>query len=96
MANNSHDLAPIVFASFCLGCSVNAMSPSFGKYEIIHMLKITKPHLMFCDIEVYPLVFECLKEVRNNAKIFTFGGQIGESENVENLFIATGTEQSFM
>lgn len=51
---------------------------------------------MFCDIEVYPLVFECLKEVRNNAKIFTFGGQIGESENVENLFIATGTEQSFM
>lgn len=96
VAKNSDFLAPVIFASFCLGCPINTLDPSFAKSDIIHMLKITKPRLMFCDVDVYPLVSECLTELNNEVKIFTFGGQCGSSEAVENLFVETGTEKAFM
>lgn len=96
LAKNSHHLAPVVFASFYLGCPVNTLDASFGKVELIHMLKTTKPTLMFCDTETYDLLKESLHELGNNAKIFTFGGKKGDSEQVENLFIENGNDYEFM
>lgn len=93
---NSHHVAPIFFASIANGCSPIALDPSFGKAEIIHMLSITKPALMFCDIACYDLLIECLAELKNEAKVFTIGGQTGQSEPAENLFKETGKERGFM
>lgn len=96
MARNSHHVAPIFFASIANGMPINPLDPSFGKTEIIHMLSVTKPVLMFCDVKCYELLSECLKELGNAAKIFTFGGQSGSSEPVENLFHETHNENEFM
>lgn len=96
LAKNSHHLAPVVFASFYMGCPINTLDPSFGKVELIHMLKATKPTLMFCDAENFDLLKESLHELGNNAKIFTFGGKKGDSEQVENLFIENGNDNDFM
>lgn len=96
MACNSHHIAPIVFSSFCLGCPINTIDPSFGKIEIIAMLKITKPILMFCDVECYDVLKECLTELKNEAKIFTFGGTKDGTEPVEHLFEETHDEENFM
>lgn len=93
---NSNQVAPIFFASIAIGCLPVALDPSFGKAEIIHMLSITKPTLMFCDIACYDLLIECLAELKNEAKVFTTGGQNGRSEPVENLFKGTGKEHEFM
>lgn len=79
-----------------IGCPVNTLDPSFGKAELLHMLKTIKPALMFCDIEAHDLVRECLTELGNNAKIFTFGGSINGSEQVSNLFIETFNESYFL
>lgn len=96
MAKNSQHVASIVFASINVGSAVNTLDPSFGKTELIHMLKTTKPVLMFCDIEAYDLVQECLTELGNEAKIFTLGGSKGGSEPVENLFAETHEEDEFL
>lgn len=96
MAKNSEHVSSIVFASISIGCAVNTLDPSFGKTELIHMLKTTKPVLMFCDIEAYLLVQECLTELGNNAKIFTLGGSKGDSEPIENLFAETHVENDFV
>lgn len=98
LARNSQHLAPIVFASFSLGCAVNALDASFGKTELLHMLNITKPAIMFCDAESVEIVQECLNELKSNAKIFTFGGNSGSgsSEPVENLFLETKNERTFV
>lgn len=96
IANNSHHVTPIVFASMCLGCPLNTMDASFGKSELIHMLKLTKPTLIFCDIEAYDSAIESLNEIKNNAKVFTFGGSKAGSEPIENLFVETGIENEFM
>lgn len=86
MAKNSHYVAPIFYASLCLACPVSTLDPSFSKPEIVHMLSITKPKLMFCDVNVYDLVRECLDDLENEAPIYTFSGSTGESISVETLF----------
>lgn len=96
LAKNSHHLAPIVFASMCLGCPVNALDPTFKKSELLHMLKTTEPALMFCDSEAYDLVKECLIELGNPAKIFVFGDSKDGAESVENLFDETHDEDTFV
>lgn len=95
IAKNTDNLAPILFASFCVGCSVNALESSFSKDVLIHMLKTMKPVLVFCDVDIYEAVKVCLDELKNNAKIFTFGGSIGDSEAVEVLFSEIEDEKRF-
>lgn len=96
LAKNSHHVAPIVFASLAIGCAVNPLDPLFKKNELLHMLKTTKPKLMFCDIEAYELVTECLHELGNDAKVFTIGGSKSGSDSIECLFAETGNEMSFV
>lgn len=96
VANNSHHVTPIVFASMCLGCPLNAMDASFGKSELIHMLNTTRPLLIFCDIDAYEATADSLNELGVSATIFTFGGSKPGTETVENLFAETGEENVFM
>lgn len=88
----------MVFGSFAIGCPLNTLDPSFGKTELNHMLRTIKPSLMFCDIECYDLVKECLEELDNDFRhtIFTFGGSKDNSEPVENLFAETHQESEFL
>lgn len=96
IASNTHHIAPVVFASLYLGCPLNTMDPSFARTEITHMLTITTPTVMFCDVKIYDVVKECLTALGNDAHIFTFGGQSGDSEPVESLFEAEGSEFDFV
>lgn len=96
MARNWKDTAPIVFASLFNACPLNTLDPNFGKVELIHMLKTTKPCLMFCDVELFDLVAECLTESGMKSHIFTFGGQEGDSKTVESLFAENGDDDDFL
>lgn len=93
---NTHLLAPIVFASLYLGCPVGAADERFEANEMKHTLSITQPALMFCERSLYAKVRESLDALGNGAKIFTFGGQIGDSEPVESLMVEAGDETSFV
>lgn len=96
VAGNSHNVAPITIASIAIGCVVNPLAPCFGKTELIHMFKVTKPVLLFCDIDCYGLINECLDELKKDVRIFTFGGSFGRSKPVEDLFKETQKEHLFM
>ncbi|KAG4067927.1 hypothetical protein HA402_010613 [Bradysia odoriphaga] len=96
VAKNSQNVAPIFFASIAVGCSLNTLDTSFGRTELIHMLNITKPVLLFCDVECVDLLEECLKELGINSKIFTFGDSTGDYEPIESLFKETHKETQFI
>lgn len=96
LAKNSHHVAPIAFAAMAIGSAVNTLDPSFGKTELLHMFRTIKPVLVFCDVESYKLARDCLIELKNDAKIFTFGGSTDASEDVENLFVETHDEDNFL
>lgn len=96
VADNSIHLSSIVYASICLGCPINALNTVIEKQDVIRMFGITRPSVVFCDVNLYDLIANCLNELTNNAKMYTFNGAKGNSEAVENLFKATGTEDDFM
>lgn len=95
IASCSNLVTPIVLASIAIGCPINPLNPDYGKTELIHKLKMTKPALMFCDTSAYELVKKCLDELGNASKIFVFGESIGGSESVRNLFKETHIEDQF-
>lgn len=88
-------LAPIVFAGLCLGHPMSAMASSW-KPDLLRMLEITKPRIIFCEVEKYDLVVECMADLGIQAKVFTFGGAKGDAEPVENLFVETNCEDEFV
>lgn len=95
IANNGPDLAPILFASFCLGCPVSPIDPTFKKPELKFIINITRPKVFFCDVKIYDLLEVCLNELNIDADIFTFNGKRGKSKPIESLFAETGTETEF-
>lgn len=92
IARDVPHLIPIVFASLCLGCPANIMNMT-QKLDMIRMLKISEPRLIFCEIEKLDLLIECLNELEMEPKIFTFNGSKADSEPVENLFKDTGIDE---
>lgn len=96
IAHNNPDLAPVLFALFCLGCPVSPLDPAFGKVEIKSIVSITKPSIFFCEVGLYDLLVQCLKELNIHADIFTFTGQRGTSKPVEILFAETNMESYFL
>lgn len=96
LSGNVAHLAPIVFAAFCLGCPINPVFTSAEKPNIIRMFQVSKPSVIFCEAKLYGLVTECMSEMGNNAKIFTFNETVGDSLLVESLFERTGTEEEFV
>lgn len=89
-------LAPVVIASLCMGCPINSIDPSVEKGTILRMFESTQPKAVFCEARLYDMMAECLVELKNDAKMFTFNGVEGSSEPVENLFVETGTEEDYV
>lgn len=96
VTNNGPDVAPIVFASLCLGCPISPIDPAFPKLELKSILNLSKPNTIFCDVTTYDAIELCLKELNIAAQIFTFHGQRKGSVAVETLFIETNNENNFM
>lgn len=96
VANNVAHLSAVVFASFCLGCPINATHAAAEKTDMIHAFQTTRPSAIFCEVHVYDLIKECVKEIGMNIKIFTFNGVKGDSEAVECLLQVTEQEEDFM
>lgn len=94
VAGDVAHLAPVVFASLSLRRPICVTNSSW-KPDPLRMFEMTKPNLVFCDVEDYETVVECLDELGITAEIFTFYGTIDDSEHVETLFVETGSEEEF-
>lgn len=94
VAGDVAHMAPIVFASLSLGHPICVTNSSW-KQDTLRMFEMTKPNLIFCDVEDYEMVVECLEDLELNAKVFSFYKTIGDAEHVDNLFGKTGNEDEF-
>lgn len=70
IAGNVAHLCAAVFASLCLGCPISTMTTSVEKQDLINIIQILKPNVIFCEVSMNDLVTECLTELGWNAKIF--------------------------
>lgn len=93
---NSAEIAPLVFASLCLGCPIVAFSPYLRTAEVNYQLSFLKPKYVICDIEYYPMLRECFMNMEISAQFFTFDGQMGGSIDIECLFDETDDNSPFV
>lgn len=96
LADHSDHLVSIMLASMYLACPMATLHPMLSKEEIVRFFMKAKPTVVFCDVSGCNQLSEALKELPFKVKVFTFGGQVDGFEPVENLFIETGEENSFM
>lgn len=96
ISKNNHHLMPIIVALLCLDHPINPIPTAFIEFEITNMLKITKPKVIFSDMDSYEIIKNCLRDLKNDARIYTFGGRIEETIAIEDLFVATSREDEFM
>lgn len=83
-------------ALLCSGYTLHGLEPSSSESVLIYMFEMTSPKLVFSDLESYTMVEKCLRKLKNNAKIYTFCGQVEDSLNVDDLFAETGMEEEFV
>ena len=95
IARNSTFVAPVVFGCFLIGAPINSLDVSHKTEDIKHMWGITRPKLVFSDPEKVPLVQEAIKELKLNAKIFTFLENVKGCVSVSEILIKTGKEEVF-
>lgn len=96
MSINSDHLVPLILASIGLLCPIVPLCPILSKGEIVRILTITKPSILFCDTELHEMLKEALNELEFDIKIFILDGQVDGVESVASLFEETGEEDSFM
>lgn len=96
LTNNSEDIAPLVFAAMCLGCPVASLPSFHSKLEYLQHLSAVKPKYVFCDLEYYDMLKDCLCTLKLGAKFFTFGGQIEKSTSISDLFEMDNMDSYFV
>lgn len=53
---NNHELAPIVLAALVSGNPMNGLDPTLAEAEIAHLLGVTKPKAVFCDMDMVEIL----------------------------------------
>lgn len=95
LSDNVADLAPLTFAAICLSCPLVPLVNYSSQKECEYFINITRPEFAICELKYYPLLEKCFANLNINAKIFTIGGQAGDSIPTEILFENVDNELDF-
>ncbi|KAH8279427.1 hypothetical protein KR026_009539 [Drosophila bipectinata] len=91
-ARNTTYLTEVVIAALLNGTPINPLHPEFDSETTAYMYEVTKPKVIFCDLDNY----ETLKEVKSSLKFETelilLTGTIPGVRNVQDLLADDGTE----
>lgn len=71
-AGNSQYVAPVVFGALLSGTTIGTLSPYLEIDELVHILKITRPRILFCDEQNFNLIRKALEAVQNEVPIYVF------------------------
>lgn len=69
-AGNSRHLAAVVFGAIYNGIAVNGIDTSIRGEELLHILGVTRPKLVFCDAVNYADMKRALEVLKSPAPIF--------------------------
>ncbi|XP_035781232.1 luciferin 4-monooxygenase-like [Anopheles albimanus] len=97
-ASNTVHVAPVMFACFTLGITVNTLDSSFEIAEFRHMLGITRPVLVFCQRSIAEKARAGARAAGLEPRLVVFGGAADELDylRVEQLLEPTGQEHLFV
>ncbi|XP_030388395.1 luciferin 4-monooxygenase [Scaptodrosophila lebanonensis] len=84
-AKNTTYLTEVVVAALLSGTPINPLHPGFDEETVTYMYEITKPKIIFCDVENY----ETIKNVRSHltfeTEIILLSGSLSGVRNIQGL-----------
>ncbi|XP_039432015.1 uncharacterized protein LOC120414768 [Culex pipiens pallens] len=93
---NSENLVPMVLGLLINGMPFNSLSPEFGLDDVAHMMEITQPKLVFCDVSNYELTMRAVDlVVKNKPLVYVFECESMNVNKAEDLLKETGRELMF-
>ncbi|EDS42049.1 4-coumarate-CoA ligase 3 [Culex quinquefasciatus] len=95
---NSENVAPLAVGLLINGMPFNTLSPSYGVDDMVHMMKITQPKLVFCDANNYETIKQAVAlAVKDKPLVYVFeSGEMDCVKRVEDLLKVTGRELFFV
>lgn len=96
ICRNSKYVPVVLYGCIIVGAPINPLDVSFGKDDIKHMFKLTKPKIVFCDHDMYQVTKEVLNEMHNDAKVFTLLGEVPDVAFVEEIAKYSGDDSTFI
>lgn len=96
ICRNSGNVMPLIYGCTLIGAPVNPLHVSLPKESIKNMFSKTKPKLVFVDHDLFETTKEALREIKNNAMIFTLQKKIPVVPFVTELLVPTGSEARFI
>ncbi|XP_058444663.1 probable 4-coumarate--CoA ligase 3 [Malaya genurostris] len=69
VVENSSRVIPVLFGCFLLGAPVHTLDASFEQSDLVHLMGITKPKLVFCNESNVKTVIESLKQLASDARV---------------------------
>ncbi|KNC21035.1 hypothetical protein FF38_02010 [Lucilia cuprina] len=84
-ANNATHTATVMVAAYFCGTPVNALYPGFDKDSAQLFYKVTRPKIIFCDVENYEIAVKVNQDLQLNAPIYTMNGEVGGVSSILSL-----------
>jgi len=95
VCRNSSTVISLVFGCVLIGTPVNPLHINFSKNKIQEIFEQTKPVLVFCDYDFFEITRNALKEINNNAIIYTLLKKLPVVPFINELLIPTGSEYHY-
>ncbi|XP_058056370.1 luciferin 4-monooxygenase-like [Anopheles bellator] len=97
--NNSENVGPLACALITLGAQLNPLAPGFGHQDMVHMLRLTRPKIIFCDDNNLEVVQGAAKEAipDQNPPLYVVASRrdVAGVHHAEDLLVRTGREDKF-
>ncbi|XP_052864014.1 uncharacterized protein LOC128270646 [Anopheles cruzii] len=97
--NNSENVAPLACALITLGAQVNPLAPGFARQDMVHMMRLTRPKIIFCDDDNLELVQAAAKEAipGRDPPLYAVASRrdVAGVHHAEDLLVRTGREEQF-
>lgn len=74
--HNEKYLTPLILAAFTIGTPVNNVNPMYKQEDIRHMFSLTRPVVVFCVPENFPIVKSVLKEIQLESPIYVMSDTV--------------------
>ncbi|KAH8261471.1 hypothetical protein KR044_009613 [Drosophila immigrans] len=84
-ATNTTYLTEVVIAALLNGMPINPLHPEFDKETVAYMYEITKPKVIFCDVDNYETLAAVKQSLKFETELLLLSGSLPGVRNIQDL-----------
>ncbi|XP_060658178.1 luciferin 4-monooxygenase [Drosophila nasuta] len=84
-ATNTTYLTEVVIAALLNGMPINPLHPEFDKETVAYMYEITKPKVIFCDVDNYETLAAVKQSLKFETELILLSGSLPGVRNIQDM-----------